>query len=31
MSRYFKCDYNYELFLAQNLISHLGVVSPKLD
>ena len=22
---YFKCDFNYELFLAQNMISHLGV------
>ncbi len=22
---YFKCDWNYELFLSQNLISHLGV------
>lgn len=22
---YFKCDFNYELFLSQNLISHLGV------
>lgn len=24
-SPYFKCDYNYELMLAQNMISHLGV------
>ncbi len=24
-SPYFKCDYNYELLLAQNMISHLGV------
>ncbi len=22
---YFKCDFNYELFLAQNMISHLGM------
>ena len=22
---YFKCDFNYELLLAQNMISHLGV------
>jgi hypothetical protein len=27
---YFKCDWNYELFLGQNLISHLGAYSTKL-
>lgn len=25
MSPYFKCDFNYELFLSQNMISHFGV------
>ena len=28
---YFKCDYNYELLLAHNMISHLVRLSPKLD
>jgi glycosyltransferase involved in cell wall biosynthesis len=27
---YFKCDWNYELFLGQNLISHLGAYSTDL-
>jgi len=27
---YFKCDWNYELFLGQNLISHLGAYSTEL-
>jgi glycosyltransferase involved in cell wall biosynthesis len=27
---YFKCNWNYELFLGQNLISHLGAYSLKL-
>lgn len=27
---YFKCNWNYELFLGQNLISHLGAYSTKL-
>lgn len=27
---YFKCDWNYDLFLSQNLISHLGVYSTQL-
>ena len=28
---YFKCDYNYELLLAHNMICHLTVSSPELD
>jgi glycosyltransferase involved in cell wall biosynthesis len=27
---YFKCDWNYELFLGQNMISHLGVYNIEL-
>ncbi|MCL5982723.1 MAG: glycosyltransferase family 2 protein [Firmicutes bacterium] len=27
---YFKCDWNYDLFLAQNMISHLGVYRAEL-
>ena len=27
---YFKCDYNYELLLCQNMINHLGVYSTEL-
>lgn len=27
---YFKCDWNYELFLGQNMISHLGVYNLEL-
>jgi glycosyltransferase involved in cell wall biosynthesis len=27
---YFKCDWNYELFLSHNLITHLGVYDAKL-
>lgn len=27
---YFKCDWNYQLFLSQNMISHLGVYKSKI-
>jgi len=27
---YFKCDWNYDLFLSQNMISHLGVYNAEL-